>query len=436
MKEELSYVVFWFRRDLRLNDNKGLYHALKSGKKVLALFIFDDCILDHLPADDHRVYFIYQVLNAMQNTLKKNGKVFMLKRGKPRKVFRQLLKQYNIGAVYCNADHEPYGIERDKQVRQILMDNGVGFEQYLDHLVMGKGDVLKKDQSPYHVYSPYSRRWKEHLTDEKVKHYASEEKLSQLADFRDVTFPALEKMGLKEATLHAPPLQIDEGLIRDYHKYRDYPAKEGTSRLGVHLRFGTVSIRALVRKAVAWNDTFLNELIWREFYAMLLYHYPKVVDQAFKSGYDRIEWRNDEREFRLWQNGLTGYPMVDAGMRQLTQTGYMHNRLRMVTASFLSKHLLIDWRWGEAWFAEKLFDYELSSNNGGWQWSAGTGCDAAPYFRIFNPATQQKKFDPDAAFICQWIPELDSTDYPKPMVDHSLARERCLKAYRKALDKQ
>jgi len=434
VKKEGPYVLFWFRRDLRLNENKGLYHALRSGKKVLPLFIFDDYILDPLPADDHRVYFIYRTLDAMQASLKEKGKVLLVRKGDPPEVFRQLLKQYTIETVVCNADHEPYGIERDEQVRIVLKEHGVGFQQYLDHLVMAKEEVLKSDQSPYHVFTPYSHRWKERLSDKHLAYHASEEMLSQLAGQRDAAFPALEELGLRKSTLQAPPLHVDESLIRDYHKNRDFPAKEGTSRLGVHLRFGTLSIRTLIKNAIQWNETFLNELIWREFYAMILWHYPQVVDQSFKSRYDRIEWLNDERQFSLWQKGQTGYPMVDAGMRQLSKTGYMHNRLRMVTASFLSKHLLIDWRWGEAWFGEKLFDYELSSNNGGWQWSAGTGCDAAPYFRIFNPMSQQKKFDPDTVFIRQWIPELDSLDYPMPVTDHARARERCLKAYRKALD--
>lgn len=434
MKNDQVIDVFWFRRDLRLNDNKGLYRALQGGRQVLPLFILDRDILDHLPRNDHRVSFIYRALRDIETSLRARTKGLMIKRGSPAEVFQQLLDSYSIGAVYSNLDHEPSGIERDRQVERFLRSKGVDFHQELDHLVMNKNDVLKGDETPYHVYTPYGKRWKTLLTGDHLKRYPSETLLARFVPATNNPIPRLHDIGFSSSSITAPPPDINKQLITQYHLNRDVPAKEGTTRLGVHLRFGTVSIRQLVKKAMEWNQTFLNELIWREFYAMILWHHPYVVNNSFKPVYDRIEWQNNEEDFQLWKEGRTGYPMVDAGMRQLKESGYMHNRLRMITASFLSKHLLIDWRWGAAWFAEKLFDYELSSNNGGWQWSAGTGCDAAPYFRIFNPLSQQQKFDPDARFIRQWVTGFDTPEYPQPMTDHAYARERCLKVYRKALN--
>lgn len=434
MKQEKTPVLFWFRRDLRLHDNKALRLALDSGCPVLPLFIFDENIIDSLPVNDHRLGFIYDSLASMNSVLQKHGSSLLIRRGKPLDVMHSLLVDYPVKAVYCNADHEPYGRERDAEIASFCRRKGLAFHSALDHLVMGRDEVLKSDGSPYHVFTPYSRKWLSVLSDEHLRPHPSEDLLENgLYPAREV-FPELESLNLRRSSLRPPLLRVDKSIIDPYDRQRDYPALDATTRLGVHLRFGTLSIRSLVAKARQWNEVFLNELIWREFYAMILWHYPKVVTHAFKPTYDRIDWRNDEADFARWKEGCTGYPMVDAGMRQLAATGYMHNRLRMITASFLSKHLLIDWRWGEAWFARLLFDYELSSNNGGWQWSAGTGCDAAPYFRIFNPASQQKKFDPKAAYIRKWIPELDSMQYPAPIVDHPAARERCLKVYREALN--
>jgi len=431
-----TLTLFWFRRDLRLEDNRGLYHALRENENVLPLFIFDDDIIDVLPADDHRVSFIYDALAGMHRQLTQLGSGLRVERGNPVEVLRAICGDLPVHAVYCNNDHEPYGRKRDEEAARFLKSKGIDFRQFTDHLIMQADEVLKQDETPYHVFTPYSKRWLEKLTDEHLETYDTRNIEAHFADEQYARFPNREEVGLKAARLKAPELQLDKQLISSYDLHRDYPARNGTSRLGVHLRFGTISTREVVKQGIKWNQTFVNELIWREFYAMIMHHYPEVVTRSFKPAYDRIQWRNDENDFARWKKGMTGFPMVDAGMRQLSQTGYMHNRLRMLTASFLSKHLLIDWRWGEAWFGEKLFDYELSSNNGGWQWSAGTGCDAAPYFRIFNPETQQKKFDPEGAFVKAWIPELDSQDYPAPMVDHRAARERCLKAYRKALDHQ
>ncbi|MEE4178472.1 MAG: deoxyribodipyrimidine photo-lyase, partial [Bacteroides sp.] len=422
--------IFWFRRDLRLHDNKALYKALQGPLPVLPLFIFDDAILEPLPKNDHRVEFIYPTLEGINGQLRKVGSGILVRKGNPFEVFQQLIQQFDIEAVYSNADHEPYGMKRDEKVRALLASNGIAFEQALDHLILNKDEVLKSDGTPYLVFTPYSRRWNEMLEPRHLAEFRSENLLDKCIKDSFHAMPSLAELGFKPSGLPMPDLKIKEEEIRHYDKTRDFPALNGTSRLGPALRFGLISIRHLVRQAREWNATFLNELIWREFYAMILMHFPRVVYASFRPEYDRIEWHNNEQEFERWKEGRTGFPMVDAGMRQLAATGYMHNRLRMITASFLTKHLLIDWRWGEAWFAEKLFDFELSSNNGGWQWSAGTGTDAAPYFRIFNPTEQQKKFDPEGIFVKEWIPELDSENYPEPIVDHKAARERCLAVYK------
>jgi deoxyribodipyrimidine photo-lyase len=434
VQKQQSCVIFWFRRDLRLDDNIGLFHALQTGRQVLPVFIFDEEILKLLPANDHRLTFIYDVISSMHRALNaEGGRGIKVLKGRPLEVFKTLLKAYPVEAVYCNQDHEPYGMQRDASISNYLKENGIGFYSFTDHLITEKDEIITAEGNPYRVFTPYSRAWKSNLQTNHTNHFSSEDYLGAVLKQKEWDFPSLECIGFQRSELQAPWRKIDDEIISKYDQTRDIPSLEGTSRLGVHLRFGTISIRQIIRKAIKLNETFLNELIWREFYAMILWNYPRVVDEAFKPAYDRILWRNAEGEFESWKTGMTGYPMVDAGMRQLNATGYMHNRLRMVVASFLSKHLLIDWRWGEAYFAEKLFDFELSSNNGGWQWSAGTGCDAAPYFRIFNPASQQKKFDPQQRFIRQWIPEFGTDAYPDPMVDHSMARERCLSTYQKAL---
>lgn len=429
----MSITIFWFRRDLRLNDNKAFFRALKNSGKVLPLFIFDEDILDPLPQNDHRVEFIHNTLSVMDQALRKQGSGILVIKGKPFDVFSRLLDEFDIEAVYSNVDHEPYGLQRDKKVMALLAANGIGFFQELDHLVLGAHEALKPDGTPYSVFTPFSRRWKETLESKHLDDYPSENLLKYCAKVDIPPIPSLKELGFEPSGMEMPVVVINEGLIRHYHENRNFPSKNGVSRLSPHLRFGTLSIRQLTKLAQSLNEAFLNELIWREFYAMILFHFPRVVNESFRPEYDRIAWLNNEAEFEQWKQGRTGFPLIDAGMRQLSATGYMHNRLRMVAASFLTKHLLIDWRWGQAWFAEKLFDFELSSNNGGWQWSAGAGTDAAPYFRIFNPVEQQKKFDPDKVFISKWVTEYGYSNYPKPMIDLKMARDRCLAAYKKAL---
>jgi deoxyribodipyrimidine photo-lyase len=426
----MKTAVFWFRHDLRLNDNKGLYMALKEFDNVLPLFIFDDNIIGSLEADDARIEFIHQILGEINSRLNKFQSSLLIQKGEPVEVLKKVVKEYNAIAVFCNADHEPYGINRDNKIKDLLDSLNVRFHSFIDHLVMARNSVLKPDGTPYRVFTPYMRQWKNILNSSLPEYHPSEDLVSRFFKFKDPPpLPSLEQLGFKTSGLIMPWYDFNEELIRNYHQTRDYPALEGTSRLGPQIRFGAISIRELVKKVKDLNETYLNELIWREFYAMIAWHFPGSLYNSFEPRYDFIRWRNDEDEFERWKLGLTGYALVDAGMRQLNAIGYMHNRVRMVTASFLSKHLLIDWRWGEAWFARKLFDYQLSSNSGGWQWSAGTGADAAPYFRIFNPIQQQKKFDPDFEYIKKWVPEYSTPDYPPPIVDHKMARERCLKTF-------
>ena len=443
---------FWFRRDLRLQDNAGLYHALKGEHPVVPLFIFDREILDELEdKKDARVEFIHDTLQQIREELKELGSSMAVRYGSPAEVWKTLLGEYDIAAVYANRDYEPYAVQRDEQVAKLLEDKGVSFHAFKDHVVFEKDEVLKDDGDPYVVFTPYSRKWKEKLNSrlDKIagdsgeeetisyylKPYPTEDYFNHFLEMEEQPMPTLEEMGFERTDIEIPSKTVSRGLIRNYDKTRNFPAQEGTSRLGIHFRFGTISIREKAWRAKQMNDTFLNELIWRDFYAMILAHFPHVARRSFREKYDHIEWRNNEAEFKKWCEGKTGYPIVDAGMRQLNQTGYMHNRVRMITASFLAKHLLIDWRWGEAYFAQKLLDYDLASNNGGWQWAAGSGTDAAPYFRIFNPYTQREKFDKDFKYIKEWVPEYETSDYPEPIVDHKEARERCLERYKAGLDR-
>jgi deoxyribodipyrimidine photo-lyase len=432
-----SAVVMWFRRDLRLEDNAALYHALNSGIAVLPLFIFDKEILDKLEDKaDKRVQFIHTALLELKNNLNILGSDLMVKYGRPEEVWKTIFETYSVQGIFSNKDYEPYALERDANLAQLANAKGASFKQFKDQCIFEFNEVLKDDGKPYTVFTPYSKKWKAKLATQQefyLKAYATEEYFDGF--IKDVKFeiPSLKEMGFEALALKFPAKESSVGLIRNYKETRDYPAIEGTSRLGVHFRFGTISIRAKARKALGLSETYLNELIWRDFYMQILAHFPHVAKGAFKPAYDKIAWRNNEAEFAAWCAGKTGYPIVDAGMRELNSTGFMHNRVRMIVASFLTKHLLIDWRWGEAYFAKKLLDFDLSANNGGWQWAAGSGTDAAPYFRVFNPALQTAKFDAKGEYIKKWVPELGSIDYPKPIVVHELARKRCLETYKAAL---
>lgn len=429
--------VFWFRRDLRLHDNAGLFHALKSGLPVVPIFIFDTNILDKLEdKKDKRVEFIRDTLVGIQKELKEIKSGLRVFYGTPQESFEQLLSEYNIDIVFTNHDYEPYAIKRDDEIKFFLQKKNIAFKTFKDQVIFEKDEVLKDDGKPYTVYTPYSKKWKDALSGFYIKPYPCPKYFKNFFKHTPASIPSLGSMGFEEKKQEIPSDNPSDERIENYSKTRDFPALEnGTSRLGIHLRFGTVSIREEVAKAKKLNNTFLNELIWREFYMAILWHFPHVGNhKAFKPAYDNIQWRNNEDEFEKWCHGHTGYPIVDAGMRQLNETGYMHNRVRMITGSFLCKDLLIDWRWGEAYFAQKLLDYDLAANNGSWQWVSGSGCDGAPYFRIFNPELQTKKFDKDLKYIKKWVPEFQEFTYTKPIVDHYEARERCLAAYKKALD--
>jgi len=430
-----KYTVFWFRRDLRLDDNIGFYRALQSDFPVLPIFIFDSEILKDLPEDDARITFIYKQLQKMRKELQeKYESSIALFHGKPATIFKELLKAYDIAEVITNRDYEPYAKERDNSIKDLLEKENIKFITYKDQVIFEKDEVVKKDGDPYLVYTPYMKVWKSHFEEDKLKIFYTNDYLDNLIKNSRLTNLSLTDIGFKKSTISVPDYTVTETLMKEYDEKRNLPAEDATSHLSTHLRFGTVSIRKMVKKAIQIKDeTFFNELIWREFFMQILYHYPETVTDSFKKKYDRIEWRNNEKEFEKWKEGKTGYPMIDAGMRQLNQSGFMHNRVRMVVGSFLCKHLLIDWRWGEAYFAEKLLDYEMSSNIGNWQWVAGSGVDAAPYFRIFNPTSQKEKFDKDEKYIKEWIPEYGTEKYPEPMVEHKEARERCLKVYKKAV---
>jgi len=427
--------VFWHRRDLRMEDNHGLYRALQGGFPVLPLFIFDRNILDDLEdRDDSRVTFVHRQLERLREEYRKRGGDLLVEYGFPQEVWEKLLQTLPVRAVYANRDYEPYAKARDEGVTKLLQKHGIPFFTFKDHVVFEHDEVLKDDKSPYTVFTPYSRRWKARMGQEGIPSFPSQntqENFFNGLKFNDI--PSISSIGFAKSRLEFPPASVSRELIQNYRATRDFPAIGGTSKLSVHLRFGTVSIREIARRAGEWSETFLNELIWRDFYSMILARFPHVVHRPFKAAYENIEWRNDPAEFRAWCEGKTGYPIVDAGMRELDAIGYMHNRVRMITASFLTKHLLVDWRWGEAWFARKLLDYDLASNNGGWQWAAGCGTDAAPYFRVFNPTAQQEKFDPQMKYVRKWVPEYGSPAYPAPIINHAWARARCLEVYKKAL---
>jgi deoxyribodipyrimidine photo-lyase len=438
----MGVTIFWFRRDLRIEDNAGLYHALRSGHKVQCLFIFDKNILSELEPEDARVSFIHKSISQINEKLTEYKSSLLVKFGNPCDVWADLIANEKIFQVYSNQDFEPYALKRDFEVSTLCSKNNIEFFQFKDHVIFDRNEVLKDDGNPYTVFTPYKKKWLQKLEsyiEENgeffyLKSYPIEKYLPNTNKSNHV-IPTLIEIGFIENKLHIPDKLVPQSLIGQYDQTRNFPGINGTSKLGIHFRFGTISIREKARKALKLNQIYLSELIWRDFYSQILSHFPQVVHQAFRKEYDNIKWVNNEEDFERWKEGKTGYPIVDAGMRELNQTGYMHNRVRMIVASFLTKHLLIDWRWGEAYFAKKLLDFDLASNNGGWQWAAGCGTDAAPYFRIFSPQEQEKKFDKDRKYIEKWIPEINTSDYPHPIIDHKFARQRCLEVYKAGLAK-
>ena len=430
----MSTALFWHRRDLRIQDNAGLYKALKNNTAVIPVFIFDSSILGLLPRNDQRVLFIHQEIQKIKESYTALGSDLVVIYGDPKIEIPKLVQQFKATKVYTNRDYEPSALARDQYIFEQLQMVDVEFIGAKDQVIFEKNEITKDDGLPYTIYTPYARKWKAKLTAYQLKAYPTEKYLNNLQHLQKQKLISLAEMGFEAQQIQDfPSSSTPQTSISNYHLQRDIPAVLGTSRLSLHLRFGTISIRHLATEALQLNEKYLNELIWRDFYQMILFHFPQTVDRAFKPAYDRIEWENDTAAFDAWCAGNTGYPLVDAGMRELKQTGFMHNRVRMVVASFLTKHLLIDWRWGERYFAEKLLDFELASNIGGWQWAAGCGCDAAPYFRVFNPEAQQKKFDPQMLYIKKWVPEFGTPQYAQPIVEHKMARERVLARFKNAL---
>ena len=437
-----TITIFWHRRDLRIEDNSGLYHALKNNNHVQPIFIFDKNILTKLEEkDDARVSFIYNQLATLRKQYRALGSDLWVFYGDPLDVFSKLVVDNPVAALYTNRDYEPYAKQRDASISNLCSKENIAFNTYKDHVIFEKDEVLKKDGLPYIVFTPYKRRWLEKLTSrikDKTSYYLSPYPTTQYAKSlrkktNNTPVVSLKQLGFEPSNKEIPPTEVKRSIIKNYSENRDYPSIDGTSRLGIHFRFGTISIREKAKSAQALSDVYLSELIWRDFYSQIMSHFPHVIGEPFREKYAKVPWRNNMKEFEAWCKGLTGYPIVDAGMRELNATGHMHNRVRMVTASFLTKHLLIDWRLGEAYFAQKLLDYDLASNNGGWQWAAGCGTDAAPYFRIFNPTSQMERFDKEKKYIKKWVSEWGSPSYPAPIVEHKMARERCLKTYKEAL---
>ncbi len=433
MMKEVS--IFWFRRDLRLEDNAGLWKALKSGHPVVPIFIFDRNILDKLEdKSDARVSFLHQRLTELQSQLTGMGSSLHVFYGTPEEAMNTLIQTYTVKGVFLNRDYEPYARERDEFVFNYWSEHEVPVVGAKDHVIFEKNEVVKADGTPYLVFSPYGKAWRKKLTDYHAKAYPNAKYFENFLKQQPIAIPTLESMGFRVTGISLPSSNVDESIIKTYDATRNFPANErGTTRLGMHLRFGSISVRSLLRKGLVGNDTFVNELIWRDFFQMALYYFPDSREKAIKPKYDLIPWETNMEHFKAWCEGRTGYPIVDAGMRELNTTGYMHNRVRMIVASFLTKHLLIDWRLGERYFAEKLLDFDLASNIGGWQWASGSGLDAAPYFRVFNPTSQLEKFDKQLRYVKRWVPEYGTAQYPEPIVEHKWARERCLDRFKTAL---
>jgi deoxyribodipyrimidine photo-lyase len=420
--------IVWFRRDLRLNDNTALTHALDAGLPVLMIFIFDAAVIDELQIDDPRISFIYKTLSELNTELRKYGSSLLVKKGEPENVWEELIRVHDINSVYINKDYEPYAISQDLKIEALLREKDIKLCRFKDQVIFEEKEIIKSDNTPYTLFTPYKKKWLQKFFSTGIPR--SNPPIAAKPNFLNeiFPFPSIEELGFIRSSQKVRA--FDLSVIGKYDKYRDFPAMDKTSYLGPHLRYGTISIRRIIEISAGENAVFLSELIWRDFFMQILFNFPNVVTGNFRSKYDHVPWRNNESEFEKWCHGQTGYPIVDAGMRQLNESGYMHNRVRMITAGFLCKHLLIDWRWGEAYFAEKLLDYDLSSNNGNWQWAAGTGCDAAQYFRVFSPYYQQKRFDRNTEYIRIWVPEVDKPGYSKPIVDHDFARKRVIEAYK------
>ena len=428
----MKTTIHWFRRDLRIKDNTALYHALSQNNNVQCIFIFDENIIDELPKNDHRISFIYDSLLKLNNELNKYGSRLKIYKGKPIDIFKKIITKYDIDYIYLNKDYEPYAISRDNQIKELL-NNKIGFKTFKDHVVFEETEITKDDGKPYTIYTPYSKKWLKKFHETEIKEYNVNPFLKNLKKNKFLNIKSRENLDLVKSNIIVYDYNTSNEIIINYKNTRNFPSVNGTSKIGPFLRFGLISIRSLANKSSKTDITYLKELIWRDFFTQILFNFPNVIDKSFKTKYDNIVWENNENFLEKWKNGKTGYPIVDAGMRELNNTGFMHNRVRMITASFLCKHLLVDWRFGEAYFAKKLFDYELSSNNGNWQWAAGSGCDAAPYFRVFNPYTQQEKFDRDFSYVKKWVPEYNSKEYMKPLVIHKDARLKAIEHYKKYL---
>ena len=428
--------IFWFRRDLRIDDNPGLYEALANSKNVIPIFIFDTNIIDNLPSDDNRIKFIWHSLSLLNERLKEVGSTLNIFKGNPLEVFKKIILKYRLISVYVNRDYEKYSIKRDKEINTFLNENKIAFNASKDHVFFEPNEILKSDGTPYTVFTPYSKKWFEKFYSEKLPQYQIKNLVDNFFKTNYKPIMSLSEIGFSDDEIKFEKFNLGDELIKNYNSKRDFPYLNSTSKIGPYLRFGLISVREVGKKTIEkkFDQSFLRQLIWRDFYIQIFFHFPDSENENFKPAYDKIIWLNEEEKFEKWCAGETGYPIVDAGMKELNKTGFMHNRVRMIAASFLCKHLLIHWKKGESYFAKKLLDYEMASNVGNWQWVAGTGVDAAPYFRLFNPEIQMKKFDPQKVYIKKWLPKYDPENYLEPIIDHNYARERCLNAYKIALN--
>ena len=428
--------IFWFRRDLRIDDNPGLYEALANSKNVIPIFIFDTNIIDNLASDDNRIKFIWHSLSLLNERLKEIGSTLLVFKGNPLEVFKKIILKYRLTSVYVNRDYEKYSIKRDKEINTFLNENKIAFNASKDHVFFEPNEILKSDGTPYTVFTPYSKKWFEKFYCEKLPQYQIKNLVDNFFKTNYEPIMSLREIGFSNDKIEFEKFNLGDELIKNYNSKRDFPYLNSTSKIGPYLRFGLISVREVAKKTIGkkFDQSFLRQLIWRDFYIQIFFHFPDSENENFKPAYDKIIWLNEEEKFEKWCAGETGYPIVDAGMKELNATGFMHNRVRMIASSFLCKHLLIHWKKGESYFAKKLLDYEMASNVGNWQWVAGTGVDAAPYFRLFNPEIQMKKFDPQKVYIKKWLPKYDPENYLEPIIDHNYARERCLNAYKIALN--